>query len=137
MEDMRAGALFSGRVGQLFDALLGAIGLQREAIYFCSLASTRPPGGMFDDVSMDRLSRIMRRHIALAEPKAVLLLGDKTIRILGTADTPQARQKLHVLNHDNGTVRAIATFHPRFLMRSEEHTSELQSLMRISYAVFC
>src|SRR3546814_2321309 len=26
--------------------------------------------------------------------------------------------------------------HPR-LVRSEEHTSELQSLMRISYAVFC
>src|SRR3546814_1104611 len=25
----------------------------------------------------------------------------------------------------------------RFLQRSEEHTSELQSLMRISYAVFC
>src|SRR3546814_5001106 len=25
----------------------------------------------------------------------------------------------------------------RFPMRSEEHTSELQSLMRISYAVFC
>src|SRR3546814_6324181 len=26
---------------------------------------------------------------------------------------------------------------PMMLMRSEEHTSELQSLMRISYAVFC
>src|SRR3546814_8006788 len=26
---------------------------------------------------------------------------------------------------------------PDILMRSEEHTSELQSLMRISYAVFC
>src|SRR3546814_6905353 len=25
----------------------------------------------------------------------------------------------------------------KLLMRSEEHTSELQSLMRISYAVFC
>src|SRR3546814_4508606 len=25
----------------------------------------------------------------------------------------------------------------RYLYRSEEHTSELQSLMRISYAVFC
>src|SRR3546814_10091563 len=25
----------------------------------------------------------------------------------------------------------------RFILRSEEHTSELQSLMRISYAVFC
>src|SRR3546814_6447943 len=28
-------------------------------------------------------------------------------------------------------------FPPAFLLRSEEHTSELQSLMRISYAVFC
>src|SRR3546814_1883505 len=27
--------------------------------------------------------------------------------------------------------------HGRWRMRSEEHTSELQSLMRISYAVFC
>src|SRR3546814_9853446 len=27
--------------------------------------------------------------------------------------------------------------HARFVIRSEEHTSELQSLMRISYAVFC
>src|SRR3546814_8599473 len=26
---------------------------------------------------------------------------------------------------------------PRLMPRSEEHTSELQSLMRISYAVFC
>src|SRR3546814_7610013 len=28
-------------------------------------------------------------------------------------------------------------FRPRRVLRSEEHTSELQSLMRISYAVFC
>src|SRR3546814_2902104 len=28
-------------------------------------------------------------------------------------------------------------FQCKFLLRSEEHTSELQSLMRISYAVFC
>src|SRR3546814_9794306 len=27
--------------------------------------------------------------------------------------------------------------HRQYLCRSEEHTSELQSLMRISYAVFC
>src|SRR3546814_1724113 len=32
--------------------------------------------------------------------------------------------------------RAAAASHPR-RPRSEEHTSELQSLMRISYAVFC
>src|SRR3546814_5454943 len=32
---------------------------------------------------------------------------------------------------------ALGTHRQRFLGRSEEHTSELQSLMRISYAVFC
>src|SRR3546814_9756689 len=35
-----------------------------------------------------------------------------------------------------GGVR-IAHHHVEILARSEEHTSELQSLMRISYAVFC
>src|SRR3546814_1661758 len=32
---------------------------------------------------------------------------------------------------------AIIALAPLMLLRSEEHTSELQSLMRISYAVFC
>src|SRR3546814_2230128 len=32
---------------------------------------------------------------------------------------------------------AVASYAPAPAMRSEEHTSELQSLMRISYAVFC
>src|SRR3546814_6250981 len=36
----------------------------------------------------------------------------------------------------SATARRLAAFAP-FIERSEEHTSELQSLMRISYAVFC
>src|SRR3546814_9581826 len=32
---------------------------------------------------------------------------------------------------------SIVIFAPIMTLRSEEHTSELQSLMRISYAVFC
>src|SRR3546814_8677888 len=39
----------------------------------------------------------------------------------------QRAQGLHVVRLDAGRAR----------QRSEEHTSELQSLMRISYAVFC
>src|SRR3546814_7305704 len=33
--------------------------------------------------------------------------------------------------------REILRHRPALVVRSEEHTSELQSLMRISYAVFC
>src|SRR3546814_4902152 len=37
----------------------------------------------------------------------------------------------------SGPSRGLIGYHGEFLSRSEEHTSELQSLMRISYAVFC
>src|SRR3546814_10631298 len=36
-----------------------------------------------------------------------------------------------------GKTVSFFEFWPSWLVRSEEHTSELQSLMRISYAVFC
>src|SRR3546814_8224985 len=48
----------------------------------------------------------------------------------------QGLRHLRVPAQRPGRHRAAAAEHPRGL-RSEEHTSELQSLMRISYAVFC
>src|SRR3546814_1082485 len=38
---------------------------------------------------------------------------------------------------ESGSCRQNQNHDPRDIPRSEEHTSELQSLMRISYAVFC
>src|SRR3546814_3617599 len=47
------------------------------------------------------------------------------------------RQHRHfVADGGNGLEEFHRVFH-RHVQRSEEHTSELQSLMRISYAVFC
>src|SRR3546814_17504750 len=45
------------------------------------------------------------------------------------------RQRFDVV--DEGRERQPAAVDVRRRIRSEEHTSELQSLMRISYAVFC
>src|SRR3546814_9755536 len=42
-----------------------------------------------------------------------------------------------VLEHQRGGEAALVAVVGRGGGRSEEHTSELQSLMRISYAVFC
>src|SRR3546814_10647996 len=44
------------------------------------------------------------------------------------------RFPVHFLNIPRGSNAAMAASR---ISRSEEHTSELQSLMRISYAVFC
>src|SRR3546814_6063957 len=60
----------------------------------------------------------------------------------------RCRLDLHLVQHpDHGLLVAgrvvdaekgfIAALHQTVIDRSEAHTSELQSLMRISYAVFC
>src|SRR3546814_9909858 len=53
--------------------------------------------------------------------------------------SPLKRQAFRRFGRVQGTDRpyAPASLRTRHLQRSEEHTSELQSLMRISYAVFC
>src|SRR3546814_1847523 len=47
------------------------------------------------------------------------------------ADRPDARGRTNLRERGSGIPRNHG------MLRSEEHTSELQSLMRISYAVFC
>src|SRR3546814_2554972 len=55
--------------------------------------------------------------------------------------TPDKQKKRDAFLAQNPAIDAIYQFqqqlHQLLMNRSEEHTSELQSLMRISYAVFC
>src|SRR3546814_6564060 len=58
-------------------------------------------------------------------------LGERGIRQFGRDIEHEARRALADIGGDNLRLGLLAD------PRSEEHTSELQSLMRISYAVFC
>src|SRR3546814_4085115 len=49
-------------------------------------------------------------------------------------DNPEGYEKFNPINHVNDWRVPMLGLN---FSRSEEHTSELQSLMRISYAVFC
>src|SRR3546814_7854614 len=57
------------------------------------------------------------------------------------AATGRRRQPAYVRSRPRSAATTMTTFArskvPSTMPRSEEHTSELQSLMRISYAVFC
>src|SRR3546814_5588511 len=55
---------------------------------------------------------------------------------------PAARVSVHYLVEEDGRIFQLVSesrraWHAGVACRSEEHTSELQSLMRNSYAVFC
>src|SRR3546814_9054848 len=75
----------------------------------------------------------------LLEPAQVIVLGDA-----GAEDEEALRPRLgdgEVADDLAGGIQHRrehqAAFSRHAIGRSEEHTSELQSLMRISYAVFC
>src|SRR3546814_5223085 len=58
----------------------------------------------------------------------------RSVIVVAGRQSPQAMQVLRQDHPGNG---CEGPFEARAPERSEEHTSELQSLMRISYAVFC
>src|SRR3546814_2645548 len=81
-------------------------------------------------LGQDRITFILR-HILIAALVAFLLLRYFWLRHQWTMQVrAEGEARYQALN---------ARIRPHFLFnsRSEEHTSELQSLMRISYAVFC
>src|SRR3546814_8982427 len=63
-------------------------------------------------------------------------LGERKLFDIGKIENAAFAASHRMLSGDWG-LRLSAACGGRLARRSEEHTSELQSLMRISYAVFC
>ena len=129
--DMAAGTLLSDESGRLFDRMLAAIGRDRSSIYLTALCLERPMGGRADAAAMTRLGEIARHHIALAAPKRVLLMGQAVNRAVLGIELVNARQKLHLLNHEGATVEAVATFAPRFLIQSPARKADAWKDLRL------
>ncbi len=115
-EDCSAGTLLSGAPGRLFDRMLAAMGRGRETIYLTGLSCFRPAGGRFDRSGGERCVAIARHHIALAAPKAVLLLGDACSKALLGIGAVQARGKVHKIEADGQVFDAIVTLSPEYLL---------------------
>ena len=79
----RGGEPFSGDEARLLDAMMAAIGESRETAYYAYFSPWRPAGGqkLAPHVAA-ALAPFARRHIELARPKALLLLGYETTKII-------------------------------------------------------
>jgi len=114
--DAEAGHLFAGETAALFDAMLAAMGVDRARVYLAPFSPVRAAGRL-DPKQGEALATLMRRHIALASPKALILFGDSVAHCLLGADALETRGGIRSVNHGAGIVPAIATFHPRHLRR--------------------
>jgi len=84
--DDRAGALFSGPSGVLLDKMLDAIGLGRSGaapVYIAPILPWNPPQNRDPDADeYAMMLPFLQRHIALAAPKILVLMGNGPCHML-------------------------------------------------------
>lgn len=111
-EDVAEGQPIAGPAWELTERMLAAIGFTSEQAYVASLSCFHSPGTRLTGQELEACAAIARRHIALAKPKRLLLLGDTPNRALLGKPLTTARGHVHKVEG----VRTVATFHPRFLL---------------------
>ena len=111
-EDAAAEQPIGGAAWHLAERMLAAVGFLPQEAYSASLSCFHAPGKKMSDKERALCAEIARRHIRLAQPKRLILLGDgPSMALLGKRLT-DARGHVHKVEG----VRTIATFHPRHLV---------------------
>src|SRR3546814_7819457 len=106
----------------------------RDALVAFGIKAQRPRrlGDIADQLRLDALKAFFDGRVVRLVPRRVDDIDlAQCLDAVARQRVGAAIGRIVVLAH------RIAEFQILELLRSEEHTSELQSLMRISYAVFC
>ena len=113
LEDYAAGQPIGGEAWSLAQRMLAAIGFRPDEAYSASLSPIHAPGTRLSGQDREDYAEIARRHIGLAKPKRLVLFGDGPSQALLGKRLIEARGHVHKIEG----VRAIATFHPRHLIK--------------------
>ncbi len=128
--DSDAARILTGEAGELFDKMLSAMKIDRNDICLATLAPARPPTGLLSDDETARLAPVLMRHLSLAAPKRLWLMGKAASRAVLGMDTDKAAGKLHTVNAEGVMIQAIATLHPRVLLQEPKRKASVWADMQ-------
>lgn len=120
-DDEREGVAFAGPPGFLLERMIGAIGLKRESVLTTTLIPWRTPGNRAPLPHEIEICRpFIERQVELAEPRALLLLGNLTARTFfgANGNIHQIRGQWRDLTFGGLVVPALASLHPSELMKA-------------------
>lgn len=100
--------LLSGPHGRMLDAMLTAMGVTPEQTYIASALPCHSPGFDWDGAMARNLGVILRRHVALAAPERVIVLGFNILPLIGH-ELPQRPAILRSFNHEGQTIPLLIT----------------------------
>ncbi len=118
-EEDRQGEPFVGRAGQLLNAMLTAIGLERSAVYIANILKCRPPSNR-DPRPEETLccEPYLKRQIALVKPRIILALGRIAAQNLLKTEAPIGRMRGKIYEYEPLKIPIVVTYHPAYLLRS-------------------
>ena len=119
MEEDRRGEPFVGRAGKLLDAMLLAIGLDREDVFICNILKCRPPQNRDPrEDEIDSCRPYLEAQIRFVRPRVILAVGRIAARhLLGLDETLGAmRRREHRLADLD--IPVVVTYHPAYLLRT-------------------
>jgi uracil-DNA glycosylase len=136
-EEDRRGEPFVGAAGQLLNAMLKAIGLERESVYIANILKSRPPGNR--DPKPEEVAACMPyllRQIALIRPKLILAVGRIAAQNLLGTTAPLARLRGQVHSFGELGTPLIITYHPAYLLRSPGEKRKAWEDLKFARSVF-
>ena len=118
------GLPFVGRSGKLLDRMIAAIGLDRSKAYIANVIPWRPPGNRTPTPQETQICLpFIQRQIELVNPDVLVTLGNPSTQTLLSTREGIMKTRGKWVDYDTGTrtIRAIATFHPAYLLRSPSY----------------
>jgi len=119
-EEDRRGEPFVGAAGQLLDAMLRAIGLDRRTnVYIANVLKSRPPNNRDPrPEEVEACLPYLVRQIALLQPKIMLAVGRIAAQNLLGTDAPLGRLRGRVHRFGERQTPLVVTYHPAYLLRT-------------------
>ena len=119
IEEDKAGKPFIGPAGQLLDKMLASIGLTEETAYLTNVVNWRLPNNRKttdDDIALCK--PFLDRHIELAAPKVILMVGGVSMSALtGLTGIMKQRGQWQTVTIAGKDIPALPIYHPAFLLR--------------------
>ena len=116
-EEDRTGRPFVGQAGQLLDAMIVALGLERRQVYIANVVKCRPPGNRDpQDDEVAACAPFLDRQIALIRPRVIVALGKPAARRLTGSTAPISALRGRWSSFLG--IPVLPTFHPAYLLRA-------------------
>lgn len=118
-EEDRRGEPFVGRAGQLLNAMLSAMNMEREQVYIANVLKCRPPNNRDPlGTEVSKCEPYLMQQVQQVKPKIILAMGRFAAQSLLKTSRPIGKLRGEVHTYGDSHIPLIATYHPAYLLRN-------------------